>query len=163
MNEDDLNSLGAGMEFPATIDEAAKQIELQQASQDTAVQLPAFQVSASNLSNQDDSSGLDSATNSQDDSNSFMTDLNSWWDDLLGTTKQAATDVAKAAINKAKTSATQSLAGKGSTNTSKTTSTTTNTSKTTILGMSPQMALVAAVGVGLLVYLASRNRGALTA
>lgn len=162
MNEDDLNSLGAGMDFPATIDEAARQIELQQARQDTAVQLAPFEVKAGSLTDDSDPN-LESATNSGDDSSSFMTDLGSWWDDLLGTTKQAATDVAKAAINKAKTSATQSLAGKGSTNTSKTTSTTTNTSKTTILGMSPQMALVAAVGVGLLVYLASRNRGAMSA
>lgn len=75
---------------------------------------------------------------------------------IFNEAKKAASNVAKQAISTAQQRATQSMNQSRST----TTNTATTTNRTTILGLTATQALLAVAGVGLLVYFASRSRGA---
>lgn len=158
MDEQDFNSdafntpaSDNSSDFPQTIDEAAATI---------ATQMAPFTVTDTKINDMPDDTGLDSATSTQDNSSDFGSAVGDFVDSIVGTATAAAKDVAKAAIDKAKQSATSSLGGKGGGSTSTSKTTTTSTTKNTVLGMSPTTALVAAIGVGLLVYFASRSRSA---
>lgn len=130
------------------------------------VTLPAFNVTDTKLP--DDTSGslnenvVDESFYSNaeaPDGGDLGNSLADFFGGIFNEAKKAASNVAKQAISTAQQRATSSMNSSKTT----TTNTATTTNRTTIMGLTPTQALLAVAGVGLLVYFASRSRGAATA